>query len=231
MRTGTGARCPGPMRNGGNPGCQLIRDLRAQRAQRIDQVADRPLAHARNAIDAVLAARERKRRDERAHRQSGQPEEEVGLLDRERAPRAGHRVAAVAQVAPVDAERAQRIEHHLRVVGFEQSRQRRRAVRERREQQRAIGDAFRAGKRNGAFRVLRGSERELRRDIGLPRLRLGLVAPPYLRRRASARRDIQQALKPCPQVIAALASTDHPLSSTTGCARRASHARRAMLAC
>ena len=160
----------------------------SQRAQRVDEIADRPLAHPRNAVDPVAAAGECECRYQRAHRQSGQAKKEVGLLHGERTSRAGYFVAVVAQVAPVDAERPQRVEHHLRVVRFEQSGQCGRVMGECGQQQRAIRNAFRAGKRNSALCAVGWSKRELRREIA------------------------------------------HPLSSTTGCVRRNSHARRATLA-
>src|SRR5437660_12924358 len=57
-----------------------IVDARADRAQRVDEIADRPLVHARHAGDEVLALGEGERRGEGPQRRAGVAEEEVGLL-------------------------------------------------------------------------------------------------------------------------------------------------------
>jgi hypothetical protein len=60
--------------------------VRADAAQRIDQIADRPLVHARHARKAILAARECERRGEGPQGGAGVAEKELGFLDREGPP-------------------------------------------------------------------------------------------------------------------------------------------------
>ena len=55
-----------------------IVDLAAELAQRVDQVADRALVHARHAREFKLAAEQGQRRGERAHRRSGIAQKQLG---------------------------------------------------------------------------------------------------------------------------------------------------------
>ena len=114
--------------------------------------------------------------------------------------RTGHHAGSLAALTRnVDAEGLQRIDHSVGVVGGEHIDQRRRTLRQRRQQQRAIGNALRPWQRDDAFGMRDRRKRELRRK--------GDVHACALRRHPA-----------------------QPLSSTTGCARFASHARRAVLA-
>ena len=65
-----------------------------------------------------------------------------------------------ARLQNARAEGAQCIDHVRGIVGVEQADQRRRALRERRQQQRAVGDAFRTGQRDDTFDVRDRSEVE-----------------------------------------------------------------------
>ena len=59
-------------------------------AQCIDQVADRPLVHARHAGQPVVPAGQRQRRGQRTKRRAGVAEEQFRLLDRKRPPHPSH---------------------------------------------------------------------------------------------------------------------------------------------
>ena len=121
-------------------------DVGAELAQRIDQIADRTLVHARHTRQTVFATRQRKRRRERAEGGTRVAEEEVRALDRERAAHAAYAIVeALALAHPGHAERAQRLEHALDVVGHEQIADVGLAFGKRGEQQHAVRDALRAG--------------------------------------------------------------------------------------
>jgi len=61
-------------------------DARAELPQGVDQVADRPLVHARHARKPVFAAREREDRGERPERGAGVAEMQLRRLDRKTPP-------------------------------------------------------------------------------------------------------------------------------------------------
>jgi hypothetical protein len=128
------------------PLAELV-DRAADRAQRVDEVADRTLVHPRRAaqLEARVAARgEREGGDERPHRGSCVAEPERRLLhERPAAETVDDDRAGVAFEAA--AELLQRLEHHLRVVGMQQAGDRRRPRREPGEQQGPVRDALRAG--------------------------------------------------------------------------------------
>src|SRR5690606_38991747 len=75
-------------------------DVGAELAQRVDEVADRALVHARHARQAVLAARQRERRGERPEGGAGVAEEEIAGLDREGAADAAYTVVQAVALAP-----------------------------------------------------------------------------------------------------------------------------------
>ena len=127
-----------------------IVDACAERAQRVHQVADRPLVHARHAREAVFAARKSQRRGERPERGAGVAQEELGLLDGESA---SH--PCDDGVVEPNAQSAQRLAHHPRIVGVEQAADFGLALRQRREQQNAVGNALRAGQAHRAGRAAR----------------------------------------------------------------------------
>jgi hypothetical protein len=122
-----------------------VLDRATERAQRVDQIADRPLVHARRS--AQLEARgaggaERERGDKRAHRRSCIAEPENCLLgERPRADAVDDERLRAALDAT--AELLERLEHHLGVVGVEQALDRRRAGSEAGEQEGPVRDALR----------------------------------------------------------------------------------------
>ena len=73
---------PGRMSRGGKSLLPGVIDASTNAAQRVDQVADRPLVHARHAGEAIFAAGERERGGERTKRGACVPEEQICLLDR-----------------------------------------------------------------------------------------------------------------------------------------------------
>ena len=137
--------------------------LRAELAQRVDQVADRPLVHARNAGQPVVAAAQREHRGQRPERGAGVAEEEVRALHRKRAARARARAgrAAPSSVSTRRPARASAVDHDLRVVGFQHVADARLAARERREQQRAVRDALRSGQPDRAADAADGRQVEI----------------------------------------------------------------------
>jgi hypothetical protein len=82
-------------------------DLGADRVQGVDQVADRPLVHARHAVQRVVAADHGQRRRQRTDRGAGIAHEQVGLVVRQMAAAAVHDVGAFVELLPLDAERMQ----------------------------------------------------------------------------------------------------------------------------
>jgi hypothetical protein len=131
-----------------------IGDARADRVERIDQVADRPFMHARHAMQRVIAAGDSQRRGQRPDRGAGIAHEQVGLAHREGAAGAVHRVIlAHARLLPAHAQLLQRHQHHVGIVGRQQFADPGRPFGQRRQQQRAVGNAFRARKPDRAGRV------------------------------------------------------------------------------
>ena len=134
-----------------------------------------------DAVDLVVAAEHRERRRQRAHRRARVAEMQVAPTLTGNAPPAPVRRRTSLRAAIAldrDAERAQRVEHHGRVVGIEQTR--RASVvpsRERGEQQHAVADALRARQRDHALaRDAAGGERRGR--AGTPSHGSALVARP-----------------------------------------------------
>ena len=134
---------------------------RAERAQRIDQVADRPLVHARH------AGRARSRRRTSASAAVSGRNAVPALPRKSSAASTGNAPPApcTIDVARHAASRSTRTpsarsasQHPRRVVGVEQvARRVVVACGQRREQQRAVGDALRAGQRDRARRRARSA--------------------------------------------------------------------------
>ena len=136
-------------------------DLRADGVERVDQVADGALVHARHAMQRVVAADHGQRRRQRADGRAGIAHEQVRRVVREHAAAAFHvvhlvrrgRVARQFILRPFDAQRRQGRQHDEGVVGGEQVDDFRRAPGQRGQQQHAVGNAFRAGQTHRAFDV------------------------------------------------------------------------------
>src|SRR6185295_8801962 len=149
------AHAPGVDDQGREAFLARVVDARADGAQRVDQVADRPLVHARDAREPVFAAAERERRGERPERGAGIAEKKLCVFHRERAAHATHLLSGKLR-----AQFLQRLAHHPRVVGVEEARDLGLAFGERREEQHAVGDALRAGQAHRAARAARGLQLE-----------------------------------------------------------------------
>jgi hypothetical protein len=117
-------------------------NLRADGVQCVDQVADRALVHARDAVQRVVAANHSQRRRQRADRRAGVPHEEVGRMHRQQAGAAGDDVGVVVELLPLDAERRERTEHDHRVVRGQQAVDGRGPGRQGGQQQSAVRDTF-----------------------------------------------------------------------------------------
>ncbi|OIQ72372.1 hypothetical protein GALL_460050 [mine drainage metagenome] len=119
-------------------GISELVDAAAQRAQRVDQIADRALVHARHAAYAVLAADQRQRRGQRPHSGAGVAEEQVGAFDRRAAVAAVDHAVSIVAALDAYAQRAQRVEHHAGVVRVEQPVDAGAAFGQRGQQQQAV---------------------------------------------------------------------------------------------
>ena len=92
-------------------------DMQADRIERIDEVADRPLMHACHAVQGVIAAHDGQRCRQRPDRRAGIAHEQVGLMHGEAAIGAMHEVIpAFAILGPLHAELLQGHQHNVRVV-------------------------------------------------------------------------------------------------------------------
>src|SRR5260221_4795226 len=111
----------------------------ADAAQRVDEIRDRTLVHARHARQRVLAAAERQGSGERPKGGAGVTEKELGFAYRERSARPDDPVSMEN-----DPEPRESLTHDLGVVGVEQAADLGFALRERGKQQDAVGDALRA---------------------------------------------------------------------------------------
>ena len=89
--------------------------MRAPIRERVHEVADRTLVHARDAGKPIVAAPKREHRGERPKGGARVAEKEIGLLTGNAPP-----VPCDGLAVERDAERAQRLEHIARVVGVEQ---------------------------------------------------------------------------------------------------------------
>jgi len=124
-------------------------DPAAELAQRVDQVADRALVHARHAAQLEVAADHGQRRRQGPHRRPRVAEEQPRVRGRGAGREAGDldRGAAVAHAA---AQRAQRIEHHPGVVRIQQVVHDGGSRAQRRQQQDPVGNALGAGQAHHA---------------------------------------------------------------------------------
>ncbi len=128
-----------------------IADVGTQRAKRIDEVSDRALVHARHADELVVAAGDGQHRRQRPKCGACVAEEQFRRADRNVPTRAvNHDLVGGPRHVEANAKRRQRIAHRVDVIGIEQPAHPRGACRKCREQQRAVRDAFGAGKRNRA---------------------------------------------------------------------------------
>ena len=98
-----------------------IADVGTGLAQRVDEIADRPLVHARRSAQDVVAAGKGQRRGQRTEGRPGIAEEEIGLAHREDTADAMHaqrgRLARRGRfLFDAHAERLQRVEHARGVV-------------------------------------------------------------------------------------------------------------------
>ena len=125
-----------------------IGDVRPQLAQTIDQIADRPLVHARHALQHVVATSERQRRGQRTKRRAGIAEEKLRLAHREFSAATGNAPAFPTQGCNADAKRPQGIEHALGIIRSQQVAHLGFTFGQRGKQQDAVGNAFRAGQAN-----------------------------------------------------------------------------------
>ena len=132
----------------------LVVDARPDAAQPVDQVADRPLVHARHAGEPVLAVAESERGGQRPERGARVAQEQICLAYRERSARSNDRLDSLKS----NAKAGKRVAHHLGVVGVEQAADLGLALGQRGEQQDAVGDALRAGEPHRAGGAALGFE-------------------------------------------------------------------------
>jgi hypothetical protein len=118
-------------------------DVRADRVERIHQVADRAFMHPRHAGEPVVSARERERRRERAKSRSRIAQEQIRLAGGKHAAATCHgEVPGSVPAAHHDAELQQSVDHPVHVVRCQEIADVRRAGRQCGQQQRAVGDAL-----------------------------------------------------------------------------------------
>jgi len=128
-----------------------IINLRAHRAQRVDQIANRALVHARHAPHLVMAIRERQRGGQRAKGRAGIAEKQICFLCGKKPADARYgKIAALAMLSPFNAQRFERFEHALRIVGSQQPFDFGCALRQRGQQQDTVGNAFGTGQNHRA---------------------------------------------------------------------------------
>ena len=153
-----------------------VGDLRANRIQGIDQIADRALVHARHAVQRVIAADHGQRRGQRTDRGAGIAHEQVGLMHRRFAVDPEHGVIpGFTLLRPTHTQQMQRIQHHESIVRRQQIQYLSGAAGQRGQQQGAVGNTLRAGQPHRALRAHRGCQIEVIR-IMLRMMRLGLDA-------------------------------------------------------
>jgi len=127
-----------------------IADVGAKTAQGIDQIADRPLVHARHPGERVMPSRQRQRRRQRPEGRAGIAQEEVTFLVRKRATDTSDAPDIATERFHADTELAQRGQHHAGVVRIEQIAKFRDAIGQSSQQQTTIGNAFRSRQPDGA---------------------------------------------------------------------------------
>ena len=119
-----------------------IIDPGAQSLQRIDQITDRPLMHARDAIDAVFTTAKCQGSGQRAYRSAGIAQEQFGFFHRKGAVDPINFYGVLSSRLMLYAQRSQCRKHVTGVIGFQHFAQRSLALRQCGQQQHAIGDAF-----------------------------------------------------------------------------------------
>ncbi len=136
--------------------------MRIERAERVDQILDRPLVHARQTVELVLAVCEREHRRHRSECRTGVAEVQLGralakpaagALDQGQTVREPRETNARACISASTMYRVSSDTSRSRIVVV--------AFRERREQQNAVRNAFRAGQPNGAAQAANGGEIEV----------------------------------------------------------------------
>ena len=130
----------------------LVANRGAERSQRIDQIADRTLAHARDAVEAVVARAEGQRRGQRcASTVPARPRNSSACLFGKGPPRARDHVAVRVIGMPSDAERqrARRASLSCRPIRAVR-RARSSPAAKRRQQQHPIRNALRARQTHGS---------------------------------------------------------------------------------
>ena len=125
--------------------------MRAQLIERVEQIADRPLAHPLDAVEPKRAVAERRKRRQKPNRRAAVGTEQIGLERGNLAARTVYdqRRAAVARL-DLDAQPAEPVDHHPRVFAVERAGERRNAIRQRRANKCPIRDALRSRRPNRA---------------------------------------------------------------------------------
>ena len=127
-----------------------VSDVRAQLAQPVDEVADRPLVHAGDALEHVIAASQRQGRRERTERGTSIAEEQFRLLDRKAPAATTDAPRLTPQALDTHPECMQRLEHARRIVGCQEVAHLRLALGQGGKQQNAVGNTLRAGQADAA---------------------------------------------------------------------------------
>ena len=97
-----------------------VGDVGTQFAQRIDQIADRPLMHTWHASQRVTPTRQRQCGGQGTKRGAGVAEKQIRLLDRKNTANAMNHIAVASLRIDPDAERRQSVQHARRIIGFKQ---------------------------------------------------------------------------------------------------------------
>jgi hypothetical protein len=137
-------RADGPQRR--IAGLSEVLDLAAQAAQRIDQVLDGPLVHARHAAQriapTVAGRQQRQRGGQGAHRRAGVAKKQLGLGGRQPAAQPLDDQHAIGLAPPGATQALQRVEHHGGVVRLQQVVDAALPFGERGQQQQPVGDGL-----------------------------------------------------------------------------------------
>ena len=132
----------------------------AKLAQRIDQVADGALVHARHAREFIVAAQQCQRGRQRAHGGAGVAHEQLALAVQELAAQPANH-SGLAGLLNTAAHLSEGSQHHGGVVRGQQVMHHGFAPAQRRQQQHAVGNAFRARQMHSA--VCAGQWRNVQR--------------------------------------------------------------------
>jgi hypothetical protein len=137
----------------------LVGDVTTELSQRVDQVANRALVHAGHAVQTRFRAHQRQGGGQGAHGGARIAHEQIQLSGGCLTAQAGDadRAASFHHCA---AHLAQSIEHDAGVVRVQQVMQSGGALAQSREQQHAVGNAFRARQRDRALGALQGGNVE-----------------------------------------------------------------------